>query len=250
MYKTLNDDNLYNDLGQFNQDIKSIETWCLKNELTINIKKTKLQYFPHNRNTDCATFENNVTCSIYGQNLSYVSTFKYLGIDIDRYLNMKSFYDSMYKLVNHKLYMLKLIRPCLTIDAALAVGKSMILSLIDYGNIFLTCLTHEDKSDLQKLQNKILRCCLNIVDPLDINITEMHTLTKVDPVDAQRTYNLLIMVHKGVKENRIKLLDHNVNTRYNDGYKIELIRPRNDHVRNSCFYTGTSLWNNLTLDIR
>ena len=80
--------------------------------------------------------------------------------------------------------MLKLIRPSLTIDAALAVGKSMLLSLIDYGNIFLTCLTQEDKSDLQKLQNKILRCCLNIVDPLDINVTDMHELVKVDTVDS------------------------------------------------------------------
>ena len=71
---------------------------------------------------------------------------------------MKSVYDSMYKLVNHKLYLLKLIslRPSLTVNAALAVGKSMIISMIDYGNIFLTSLTQEDKSDLQTLQDKIL----------------------------------------------------------------------------------------------
>ena len=80
--------------------------------------------------------------------------------------------------MNHKLYLLKLIRPSLTINASLAVGKSMIISLIDYGNIFLTSLTQEDQSDLQKLQNKILRCCLDIVDPLDINVEEMHNLAK------------------------------------------------------------------------
>ena len=95
-------------------------------------------------------------------------------MDIDRYLNMKSFYDSMYKLVNHKLYLLKLTRPSLIVQAALSVGKSMIISIIDYGNIFLTTLTQEDKSDLQKLQNEILSCCLDIVDPMDINIMEIH----------------------------------------------------------------------------
>ena len=36
----------------------------------------------------------------------------------------------MYKLVNHKLYLFKLIRPSLTVEAAIAVRKSMILSLI------------------------------------------------------------------------------------------------------------------------
>ena len=249
MFIRLGKESLLRNVNLFKQDIKSIETWCLKNELTINIKKTKLQYFPQNRNTDCIAFENEVTCRIYGQELTYVSTFKYLGIDIDRHVNMKSFYESLYKLVNHKLYLLKLVRPSLTIDAALAVGKSMILSLIDYG-IFLTSITQEDKSELQKLQNKILRCCLNIVDPLDINTNEMHNLVNVEYVDKRRTFNLLTMIHNGVKGNEFKMLDHNINTRYNDGYKIDLIRPRNEHVRKSCFYTGTSAWNELSLDLK
>ena len=250
MYKKLNNSNVQQDVELFNQDIKAIELWCLKNELTINIKKTKLQYFPHSRNIDCTIFENDVACQIYGQRLSYVGTFKYLGIDIDRNLNMKSFFDSMYKLVSHKLYLLKLIRPSLTIDAALAVGKSMLLSLIDYGNIFLTCVTQEDRSDLQKLQNKILRCCLNIVDPLDINIIEMHSLVNVDLVDKRRAYHLLTLVHRNVKGNKFEMVDHNVNTRYNDGYKINLIRPRNEHVRKTSYYIGTSSWNDLDLDLR
>ena len=250
MYQKIGKTTSLRDIDLFKQDIKSIEIWCLKNELTVNIKKTKLQYFPHNRNTDHIAFENEVNCLIYGQDLSYVNTFKYLGIDIDRNLNMKSFYDSMYKHVNHKLYLLKLIRPSLTIDAALAVGKSMILSLIDYGNIFLTGVTQQDKSDLQKLQNKILRCCLNIVDPLDINTLEMHDLVKVESVGKRRVYNLLTIIHKGVKNNKFNMLNHNVNTRHNDGHKIDLIRPRNEHVRNSSFYMGTSYWNELSLEIR
>ena len=250
MFKTLGRTTPGNDITLFNQDIRSAENWCLKNELTINIKKTKLQYFPHNRNIDCIAFENEFISQIYGQNLSYVSSFKYLGIDVDRYLNMKNFYDSMYKLVNHKLYLLKLIRPSLTIDAALAVAKSMILSLIDYGNIFLTIITQEDLADLQKLQNKILRCCLNIVDPLDLNIKEMHNLVKVHYVNERRAYGLLTMIHNGVKNNKFRMLDHDVNKRYNDGYKIDLIRPRNEHVRNSTYYMGTSFWNELSLDLR
>ena len=126
----------------------------------------------------------------------------------------------------------------------------MILSLIDYGNIFLTCLTQEDKSDLQKLQNKILRCCLNIADPMDMNVVEMHNLVGVDFVNERRSYSLLTMVHNGVKNNKINMLQHDVNTRYNDGCKIDLIRPRNEHVRNSSFYLGTSSWNDMSLELR
>ena len=149
-------------------------------------------------------------CQIYNQNLAYESTFNYLGLDIDRYFNMKSVYDSMYKLVNHKLYLLKLIslRPSVTVNAALAVGKSMIISMINYGNIFLTSLIQEDKSDLQTLQNKILRCCLDIVDPLDMNVDEMHNLANVEFVDKRRTINLLTIVHKGVQGNNFDMIEH------------------------------------------
>ena len=108
----------------------------------------------------------------------------------------------MYKLVNHKLFLLKLIRPSLTVQAALAVGKSMILSLIDYGNIFLTSLTQKDLEDLQKLQNKVLRCCLNIVDPLDMNVIEMHRLVNVHMVDKRRKKCLLTVIHRGVLDKK------------------------------------------------
>ena len=102
---------------------------------------------------------------------------------------MKNYYDTAYNLVNPKPYLLKLTRPSLNIDAALSVGKSMILSLIDYENIVLT---QDDKIDLQKLQNKILRCCLNIVDPMDINTVEMHDMVNVEMIDKRGTSNKFI----------------------------------------------------------
>ena len=95
----------------------------------------------------------------------------------------------------------------------------MIISLIDYGNIFLTFLTQEDQSDLQKLQNKILRCCLDIVDPLDMNVKEMHNLTNVDFVDKRRIKSLLTLVQKGVQGDNFDMIEHGVNTRFNDGKK-------------------------------
>ena len=250
MFKPIGKYSVNHDINLFKSDLAAIEYWCLKNELTINIKKTKLQYFPSNRNNDYNLFEKEVKCHIYNQTLEYENTFKYLGVDIDRYLTMKSFFDSMYKLVNHKLYLLKLIRSSLTVEAALAVGKSMILSLIDYGNIFLTSLTQKDQDDLQKLQNKILRCCLNIVDPMDMNVAEMHRLVGVNMVDQRRKKCLITTVHKGVLDKKHVMLEHGVNTRFNDGNKINIIKPRNDTVRKSCMYVGTSMWNALPLEVR
>ena len=41
---------------------------------------------------------------------------------------------------------------------------------------------------------------------------------------------------------------YDVRTRNSDGLKIDLIRPRYEHVRKSGYYGGTVMWNDLTFD--
>ena len=248
--KIRNDDNFINDdIGLFKHDVQRVSEWCVANELTINIKKNYVQYFPSNRNFNCQTFENSHQICIKNNSLDYVSSYKYLGIELDRNMNMKGQFEYLFKIVSHKLFLLKTIRPCLTTNAALSVVKSMILSLIDYGNIFLTGCTLGDQSDLQKLQNKVLRCCLKIQDPLDINVLEMHDLVDVSLVDHRRTLQLLIIILKNMS-GKLPLLEHERLTRHNDGQKIKLIIPRNEHVRHSPYYTGCKIWNSLPLEVR
>ena len=68
---------------------------------------------------------------------------------------MKCELEYQYKIVNQKLFLLKRIRPCITVKVDVDVARSMILSITDYGNIFLTGCTQGDNSDLQILQNRI-----------------------------------------------------------------------------------------------
>ena len=163
---------------------------------------------------------------------------------------MKGQYEYLFKLVNHKLFLLRTIRPCLTIKAAVDIARSMILSLIDYGNVFLTCCTQANRQELQTLQNKILRCCLNIEDPLDMNIIEMHNMLNLDFVDKRRNIQLLTLVRSHVLENKFPMVNHERETRHNDGLKIKLPIPKNQQVKNTPYYTGASFWNNLPLDVR
>ena len=55
-----------------------------------------------------------------------------------------------------------------------------------YLNSSLTGIQLDDKVDLQKLP-KSKMCCLNIVDPMDINVKEMHDLTDIDMVNENRS---------------------------------------------------------------
>ena len=70
MYKNLDAESSERDIGVFRCDIKTVEKWCFIYELTINIKKTKLQFFLHNCNTDCGQFERYTVCTIYTRELS------------------------------------------------------------------------------------------------------------------------------------------------------------------------------------
>ena len=250
LFKEMDKNQVARSFTLLQEDVTAVANWCKVNELTINLSKTKAQFFPKSRNVDCDSFETENVITIDTCDISYVPSFKYLGVEIDRNLCMKGQYEYLFKLVNHKLFLLRTIRPCLTIKAAVDIARSMILSLIDYGNVFLTCCTQANRQELQTLQNKILRCCLNIEDPLDMNIIEMHNMLNLDFVDKRRNIQLLTLVRSHVLENKFPMVNHERETRHNDGLKIKLPIPKNQQVKNTPYYTGASFWNNLPLDVR
>ena len=50
-------------------DFDRIITWCRLNELTMNVKKTKAQFFPRNRNLDLLLFKENYALNIDNINI-------------------------------------------------------------------------------------------------------------------------------------------------------------------------------------
>ena len=78
LHRTIRPQHSENDFQLFIYDINAVTNWCAVNELTINIKKTKVQYFPRNRNIDCLLFETNNIVKIKNSVIAYVTSFKYL----------------------------------------------------------------------------------------------------------------------------------------------------------------------------
>ena len=65
----------------------------------------------------------------------------------------------MQKKISNKIFTLRELRKNLTTDAPVSIYKQIILPVIDYACFLLICCRTGDKSDLQKLQNDILRIC-------------------------------------------------------------------------------------------
>ena len=100
LYRTLEDEDCIKD---FQADMDNVYEWCNRNKLTINIEKNKAQLFPKNPNTDPISLHNKNPIKISNKTLHYEHTFRYLGIDIDQYLSMKTVCDSIYRNATHKL---------------------------------------------------------------------------------------------------------------------------------------------------
>ena len=100
--------------------------------------------------------------------------YKYLGVILDSKLNFEPQYKELVKTFSFKLYLYRRIRKCLNDFAAKSILKTMVLSYLDYGSMFLTVRTLDDISSIQVLQNKALRACLCIRNYMDVPVHEMH----------------------------------------------------------------------------
>ena len=62
---------------------------CRENRLSINVKKTKVVFYPH-KNTVVNNMNNKIV--INNQPVHYMQPYLYLGIDIDEHLTFKEYF--------------------------------------------------------------------------------------------------------------------------------------------------------------
>ena len=222
LYKKISDSHRFLDMHDFQQDVNRLITWCQANRLSINIKKTKLVFHPHSQTTI-----NNIHSDIKILNspVNYVTSYLYLGVDIDETLTFKKFYLNCFRKISYKLLLLRRIRRMLTVKAALDVTKTMLCSIIDYGNIFLSSCNDADLLDIQILQNHALRCCHNIYDHRLMHTAHLHDISNVKTVDIRRKRQILTCIWRNIKCNVLKIAVPIRHTRATEGPTIYLPVP-------------------------
>ena len=237
-------------IDDLQSDLNRIVTWCRLNELTINVKKTKAQFFPRNRNLDLLAFKDNHALTIDNVNVGYMDTFRYLGVEIQSDLLFKAHINRLNKNASHKLFLLRRLRNVLTNQASILVLKSMFLGVLDYGLLFVSNVPVKMFDDLQTIQNHALRAVLNIQDPQDLNIVEMHDLVHVKMLRHRMLIQLLMCMRNAFINQSLSIISRNVVTRGNDGATFDLPVPRIKLLRKCPFYLGTLIWNQLPYNIR
>ena len=113
-------------------DINRLISWCNKNQLIINVKKTKCVLYGSKH----VTRKTRLTpIKMNDMELQYTDHYKYLGITVDCSLNYQKYIKELFKKSAHKIYILSKIRQYLTRDAALQIYKTKVIPYLDYGDI-------------------------------------------------------------------------------------------------------------------
>ena len=130
------------------------------------------------------------------------------------------------------------------------VYKNMILPIIEYGDIFLTGATVDNKRKLQVLQNKGLRCALN----LDRNTSteELHKEAGLMKLKFRREQHLLnYMFDQAMVESNLRTRKRvGVTTRSSKKNLLKTKRPKTDKFKKSLTYCGPKKWNLLPESIQ
>ena len=68
----------------------------------------------------------------------------------------------------------------ITVKAALDITKTMLCSVIEYGNIVLSSCIDADLHDLKVLQNNAIQSCYGISDPRDAHVVDKKEKANFD----------------------------------------------------------------------
>ena len=142
------------------KDLNKLVEWCTDNKVSINCKKhTKYCIYGMRSNIKLSKSLDTVL-SLNNNRLDRVSSYEYLRFILDEHLDFNKHVSEMCNIVSHKLYLLSRIRIFLTVQACINIFKTMVLSVIVYGDIIYAGTLSGSLNKLDRLFFRGLRICL------------------------------------------------------------------------------------------
>ena len=189
-----------------------------------------------------------------GTEISIVDEVKYLGLILDPRLTFAKHAEYVRKKCISHLKMLGRTRKFVDQDTSLRLYKSLIVPMIDYGDVMYDCLSAKDTYKVQKVQNSVLRIILQ-TDKW-AHITDMHKELNLMYLADRRHTHTIGQVFKCLHGlapphvcEQIKMVQHAMTTRSSVANKLEVPVFRLEVSHQAFQYRGPSFWNMLDTDI-
>ena len=222
--------------------------WCSVNKLTINISKTK--HMIVSRNENHANLIKDRTVSIKSEKLHNVSSYRYLGIELEGSLSFDSMVDSLYNKANRKLYSLKNIRPYITNSVASLIYKTCVRPVMEYADFLIDSCTKNKTSKLDRIQKRAVK----IIDQAKHKDSTYNELLGIygieDLVKRRKKHHLSVMYRQARIHTNIDIYRPETDLRSNLKVKFRSKVTKLTKVQKSPYYRGITLWDRLPVDVQ
>ena len=137
---------------KLNKDLDEVQKWLKSNKLTLNVKKTKYMIIGSHYRLRHLNGDLNVTVNC--QQLTWVTNYRYLGIEVDEALGWQSQVDTICKKVSAGIGALKRTRYLVPRQTLLRMYEALVTPYFDYCSKVWGCMGKGLCDRLQRLKNR------------------------------------------------------------------------------------------------
>lgn len=238
-----------------NQDLDKINTWCMKNNMVINPRKSTVMLLGTAQRK--ATVDTELNIILENHSLSVVNVQKLLGIYIDHTLDWKHQVDHICKSISSRLFLFNKIKKYLDTKCRVLFFNSYILPIFDYCCTIWGNCSDDSIQRVTKLQKRAARIILDA--PFLTPSQEMfHTLNWL-PFEDRVSYHKLVLVYKILKNQTPAYLKSlctpcseisSRSLRSVSSNNLTVVRPNTNAMKTSFAYSSAIKWNALPREIK
>ena len=171
--------------------LMAINNWSKLNYINLNVQKTKFCIYSYR--SHIKKFQD-TTLKACDQEIFRCHQYNYLGVLLDECMTLTPNFDSIFKKFSYKIFQFGKSYKYMDTNTRFLVYKQTILPLVEYVS-FMLCMNNVSEADmLQKLQNRCLRFCLEIGNPIELSVDRLHQIARVNKLDLRRDVQLLSLM--------------------------------------------------------
>ena len=243
------DPSILNLTNCLNEDLKNFQDWCIRNDMLVNVPKTKAMFIA-SRNAANRILENNQDLKLSDETIHITTNEKLLGVHIDNTLSWTAQVESTIKKCSSLLHLLNRIKCYLPVPTRKLFFNSYILPHMDYcctvwGNI--NCRLTDSMVKFQKRAARII-LDKSIETPSADMFAELNWMTFPDRVKFQKSV-LMFKIFNNLTPSYLQdhfTLTSDVHQRPLRSTTENLLyvpKPNIELFRKSLSYSESKIWN-------
>ena len=182
--------------------------------------------------------------------LSNVSSYKYLGVYIDKKLSYEDAVHNTYVKANRKLFTLRRVRPYITQSVAALIYKQFVLPILDYADFLIDSAPAKEVKLLDKLQNRAIKQIRYGSRIIETEQSLENRYNIVPLKERRKRHHLSLMYRLSSIDQYLESRRPAVNLRSRNKIKFLVPTTKLTKVIKSPFYRGVSLWDMLSVTVQ